>query len=135
MGKLLFAMVLAMGIALMFSGCATETPRANLLLEQRTIEVPGIKQELLYPCDAVTPPTIKKYMEGSKDEREDMLSRYAIDSMGSIQRCTSDKETIRVINKKQIEKVKEFNELEKERLSNLKKTLQEGKQYEPNERN
>ncbi len=134
--KLILAVILpSVAILMLATACTTIEPRSNLLLERHTLEVVEIKQELLVDCDVVIPPTIKKYMEGSKDEREDMLSRYSMDSMGSIRRCTRDKETIRVINKQQIEKVNAFNQLEKERLSNLKQALREGKQRESNQGN
>lgn len=117
------------------AGCASDTPRANLLIKQSTLEVMPIKQELLAPCDVVIPPSVTVYMAGSKDEREDLLSRYAIDSISSIRRCSSDKSTIGTINQHQAEQIKQFNQSEVARVNQLKQSIQEGKDREPNKGN
>lgn len=111
-------------ISAVLSGCVTTDVRSNVV-DQKTIEVVKVSEDLLLPCQLDAPPNIETYMAANRDAKEDMMVRYTLTLIEHSQNCSMDKKIIQETQIRQLKAAEEFNQKEKIRIDQLRKSLGE----------
>ena len=95
-----FLWIIPMSLTLCLYGCGIFKPDTELKIDTIRVEKVAVPGELTEPCVAEKPIAKQDYLALKPHEREEELTRYTVELLGTIRNCNIQLEKIKALNPK-----------------------------------